>query len=61
MTANERRARRLFKWAVDHFSGDLQALELALRAQVKAGSHLPKVSNAQRDAGAPLRPYRGGA
>ena len=59
MTANERRARRLFRWAVNHFNGDLQALELALWAQVKRGGKLPTINAAQRRAGAPLKPYKG--
>lgn len=57
MTNSERRARRLFKWAVNHFNGDLQALELALWAQAKRGGKLPKVNT--RRAGAPLKPYKG--
>ena len=56
MTANERRARRLFRWAVNHFNGDLQALELALWAQVKRGGKLPTITPNKN--GAPLKPYR---
>ena len=58
MTSKEREARRLFKWAVNHFGGDMRRLELALWAQVKAGHKLPPISTAQRRAGAPLKPYR---
>ena len=56
MTAREREARRLFKWAVNHYGGDLRKLELALWAQVKAGHKLPTINT--RRTGAALRPYR---
>ena len=56
MTAREREARRLFKWAVNHYGGDLHKLELALWAQVKRGGKLPTINT--RRAGAPLKPYR---
>lgn len=59
MTSKEREARRLFKWAVNHFGGDMRKLELALWAQVKAGHKLPRIDTAQRRAGAPLKPYKG--
>lgn len=59
MTAREREARRLFKWAVNHFGGDLRKLELALWAQVKAGHKLPTINTAQQRTGAPLKPYKG--
>jgi hypothetical protein len=56
MTSKEREARRLFKWAVNHFGGDLHKLELALWREVKAGGKLP-VINTKRT-GPALRPYR---
>ena len=57
MTAREREARRLFKWAVNHYGGDLHKLELALWAQVKRGGKLPTIT--PNKAGAPLKPYKG--
>ena len=57
MTNSEKRARRLFKWAVNHYGGDLRKLELALWAQVKAGHKLPTIT--PNKAGAPLKPYKG--
>lgn len=58
MTSKEREARRLFKWAVSHYGGDLRKLELALWAQVKRGGRLPTINTAQQRTGAALRPYR---
>lgn len=59
MTQKEREARRLFKWAVDHYGGDMRRLELALwRAAQNGGGKLPRINTAQRRAGAPLKPYR---
>lgn len=57
MTAREREARRLFRWAVNHFGGDMKRLEMALWAQVKAGHKLPTIDT--RRTGAPLKPYKG--
>ena len=59
MTSREREARRLFRWAVNHFGGDMHKLEMALWAQVKAGHKLPRINTAQRRAGAPLKPCKG--
>ena len=59
MTSKEREARRLFKWAVNHYGGDLKRLELALwRVVQNGGGKLPRINTAQRRAGAPLKPYR---
>ena len=59
MTSKEREARRLFKWAVNHFDGDMKRLELALwRVVQNGGGKLPRINTAQRRAGAPLKPYR---
>ena len=60
MTSKEREARRLFKWAVNHFGGDMRRLELALwRVVQNNGGKLPRINTAQRRAGAPLKPYKG--
>ena len=60
MTSKEREARRLFKWAVNHFGGDMRRLELALWGVVQnGGGKLPRINTAQRRAGAPLKPYKG--
>ena len=59
MTSKEREARRLFKWAVNHFGGDMRRLELALWREVKRRDKLPRINTAQRRAGAPLKPYKG--
>ena len=60
MTSKEREARRLFKWAVNHFGGDMHKLEMALWGVVQnGGSKLPRINTAQRRAGAPLKPYKG--
>ncbi len=58
MTNSERRARRLFRWAVNHFGGDMHKLEMALWREVKAGHKLPTINTAQQRTGAALRPYR---
>ena len=59
MTVKEREARRLFKWAVNHYGGDLRKLELALwRVVQNGGGKLPRINTAQRRTGAPLKPYR---
>ena len=57
MTSKEREARRLFRWAVNYYGGDLHRLELALWAQVKAGHKLPTITPNKN--GAPLKPYKG--
>ena len=59
MTSREREARRLFRWAVNHFGGDMHKLEMALWAHVFAGTASPGINTAQRRAGAPLKPYKG--
>ena len=60
MTQNEKRARRLFKWAVNHYGGDMKRLELALWSVVKnGGGKLPTINTAQQRTGAPLKPYKG--
>ena len=58
MTSTEREARRLFRWAVNHYDGDMKRLELALWRVVQNGGKLPRIDTAQRRAGAPLKPYR---
>ena len=59
MTSSEREARRLFKWAVNHYGGDLRKLELALwRVVQNGGGKLPRINTAQQRTGAPLKPYR---
>ncbi len=58
MTAKEREARRLFKWAVNYYGGDMKRLEMALWREVKRRGKLPRINTAQRRAGAPLKPYR---
>ena len=56
MTAKEREARRLFKWAVNHYGGDMKRLELALWSEVKRRGKLPTITPNKN--GAPLKPYR---
>ena len=56
MTSKEREARRLFKWAVNHFGGDMRRLELALWREVKRRDKLPMITPNKN--GAPLKPYR---
>jgi len=57
MTAREREARRLFKWAVNHYGGDMKRLEMALWRVVKnGGGKLPTINT--RRTGAALKPYR---
>ena len=56
MTAKEREARRLFKWAVNYYGGDLHKLELALWREVKRRGKLPTITPNKN--GAPLKPYR---
>jgi hypothetical protein len=59
MTAREREARRLFKWAVNHYGGDMKRLEMALWREVKRRGKLPTINTAQQRTGAPLKPYKG--
>ena len=57
MTAREREARRLFKWAVNHYGGDMHKLEMALWREVKRRGKLPTIT--PNKTGAPLKPYKG--
>ena len=57
MTSKEREARRLFKWAVNHYDGDMKRLELALWRVVQNGGGKLPVINTKRT-GPALRPYR---
>ena len=59
MTSTEREARRLFRWAVNYYGGDMHKLEMALWREVKRRGKLPTINTAQRRAGAPLKPYKG--
>lgn len=56
MTSKEREARRLFRWAVNYYGGDLHRLEMALWRAAQRRGKLP-VINTKRT-GPALRPYR---
>ena len=60
MTANERKARKMFRELLAHYGGDMKRLELALWSVVKnGGGKLPTINTAQQRTGAPLKPYKG--
>ena len=57
MTQSEREARRLFRWAVNYYGGDMHKLEMALWREAKRRGKLPTIT--PNKAGAPLKPYKG--